>query len=444
VTQQSKAINIDEILFVDRPAVEEIYLLRREVYSNIKLREALEETLSDLNKKVSRSEDGVMISQLGIGLWILNRLPEAEAVLSRVRTRKGICYFYAKTLLGLGRYQDASDLLEQALGREPESFFIRIALVEARRLSGDWENALKMLERLESDNLDRAEYHYEKGRCLELQGLYEEALDEYEKSSVLDPDSPVALFRLAFVYDLRGKDEMAIECYERLTRLNPVHANVFINLGLLFEDKREYDKAASCYKQVLDMVPDHARAKMYLDDALASQTMYYDEDKAKLIEKRNQVLNTPVTDFELSVRSRNCLAKMNIYTLGDLIQKSEIELLSYKNFGETSLIEIKEILRQKGLSLGMGKSELEPASPKFEKIWGSIGGESHDILHKPLSQFELSVRCRRCIDKMNIHTLGDLSSKSEPELMACDNFGQTSLKELKDLLIAQGMELKKS
>ena len=59
-----------------------------------------------------------------------------------------------------------------------------------------------------------------------------------------------------------------------------------------------------------------------------------------------------MTDFELSVRSRNCLKKMNIRTLGDLTRVTEQQLLSSKNFGETSLDEIKEMMTTKGLHLG--------------------------------------------------------------------------------------------
>ena len=69
--------------------------------------------------------------------------------------------------------------------------------------------------------------------------------------------------------------------------------------------------------------------------------MYYDEDQERREDKRNKILRTPINDFELSVRSRNCLAKMGVHTLGDLVKKTEPELLSYKNFGETSLQEIK-------------------------------------------------------------------------------------------------------
>ena len=58
-------------------------------------------------------------------------------------------------------------------------------------------------------------------------------------------------------------------------------------------------------------------------------------------------------ELELSVRSYNCLKNANIATIGELIQKTEAEMLKTKNFGRKSLNEIKEILAQMGLSLGM-------------------------------------------------------------------------------------------
>lgn len=66
----------------------------------------------------------------------------------------------------------------------------------------------------------------------------------------------------------------------------------------------------------------------------------------------SQVLSIPVTDFELSVRSRNCLQKMGVTTLGDLCRRTEAELLASKNFGETSLTEIRDMLCSRGLHLG--------------------------------------------------------------------------------------------
>src|SRR5882757_4319195 len=68
---------------------------------------------------------------------------------------------------------------------------------------------------------------------------------------------------------------------------------------------------------------------------------------------RNENLNRSVEELELSVRSYNCLKNANIAIIGELIQKTEAEMLKTKNFGRKSLNEIKEILAQMGLSLGM-------------------------------------------------------------------------------------------
>jgi len=67
----------------------------------------------------------------------------------------------------------------------------------------------------------------------------------------------------------------------------------------------------------------------------------------------SEVLNRSVEELELSVRSYNCLKNANIQTIGDLVQKSESEMLRTKNFGRKSLNEIKEILQGLGLGFGM-------------------------------------------------------------------------------------------
>ncbi len=71
------------------------------------------------------------------------------------------------------------------------------------------------------------------------------------------------------------------------------------------------------------------------------------------ITQMNEVLNRSVEELELSVRSYNCLKNANIQTIGDLVQRTEAEMLRTKNFGRKSLNEIKEILSNLGLSFGM-------------------------------------------------------------------------------------------
>lgn len=77
------------------------------------------------------------------------------------------------------------------------------------------------------------------------------------------------------------------------------------------------------------------------------------EEPERALSQLNEVLNRSVEELELSVRSYNCLKNANIQTIGDLVQKTEAEMLRTKNFGRKSLNEIKEILGGLGLSFGM-------------------------------------------------------------------------------------------
>jgi len=84
-------------------------------------------------------------------------------------------------------------------------------------------------------------------------------------------------------------------------------------------------------------------------------------------ERLNENLSRSVDELELSVRSYNCLKNANIRTIGELVQKTEAEMLKTKNFGRKSLNEIKEILGSMGLSLGMKvdeKRRLQTATPQ--------------------------------------------------------------------------------
>ncbi|MDE0010289.1 MAG: DNA-directed RNA polymerase subunit alpha [Candidatus Poribacteria bacterium] len=82
-------------------------------------------------------------------------------------------------------------------------------------------------------------------------------------------------------------------------------------------------------------------------------------DEAKL--RRNRYLAKPVAELELSVRASNCLETANIKTIRELVTKEEKDMLEYKNFGRTSLNEIKEQLANMGLSLGMNLDDMDDA-----------------------------------------------------------------------------------
>jgi DNA-directed RNA polymerase subunit alpha len=89
-----------------------------------------------------------------------------------------------------------------------------------------------------------------------------------------------------------------------------------------------------------------------------------ESEPEKKEEEIDPVLLRPVDDLELTVRSANCLKAENIYYIGDLIQRTEVELLKTPNLGKKSLTEIKDILASRGLSLGMRLENWPPASLK--------------------------------------------------------------------------------
>jgi len=84
-------------------------------------------------------------------------------------------------------------------------------------------------------------------------------------------------------------------------------------------------------------------------------------------EEVDPILLRPVDDLELTVRSANCLKAENIYYIGDLVQRTEVELLKTPNLGKKSLTEIKDVLASRGLSLGMRLDNWPPASLKNDE-----------------------------------------------------------------------------
>jgi len=88
----------------------------------------------------------------------------------------------------------------------------------------------------------------------------------------------------------------------------------------------------------------------------------------KKIPQVDPILLRPVDDLELTVRSANCLKAENIYYIGDLIQRTETELLKTPNLGRKSLNEIKEVLASRGLTLGMKLENWPPAGLEHHRV----------------------------------------------------------------------------
>jgi DNA-directed RNA polymerase subunit alpha len=131
---------------------------------------------------------------------------------------------------------------------------------------------------------------------------------------------------------------------------------------------------------------------------------------------------------------------MGVRTLGDLCRTTEQELLSSKNFGETSLVEIREMLSSKGLELGQFAFEKGPIEPSFES--GSMSADEQALLDRPIADLNLSVRARKCMVRLGLSTIGELVRKTGDDLLECKNFGVTSLNEVREKLTELGIKLR--
>ena len=95
--------------------------------------------------------------------------------------------------------------------------------------------------------------------------------------------------------------------------------------------------------------------RLFIDPS-RSREVEEDTDVDPEIEAKRRLLDKSVEELELSVRSSNCLRAAEIKSIGDLVQKSEPEMLKYRNFGRKSLKEIQDILGEMGLGFGMDTS----------------------------------------------------------------------------------------
>lgn len=383
------------------------------------------------------SDEGEEGRRKGLGLWMLAEYQRAANLLAQHAGDVVASFTLANSYMSLARYQEALPIFERLCGEYP---------AEARPHSGRLEARLELDLAQEGEELalanleqglatvpanfgEQAEGHYVMARMAELRRDWETALDEYAAAREIDPTHRANLFRGGYLSERCGLDEQALDFYQSLAQLLPIDRNLLLNLGVLYEDLGRDQDAAACFDTVVKMRPTDMRARLYLEDARSAMDMYYDEDLERKEDRLNQILRTPITDFELSVRARNCLNKMDIVTLGDLVRKTEQELLSYKNFGETSLNEIKEILASKNLRLGMAHEEAVASIEATTRPRAT--GENADLLNKPISDLDLSIRARRTVEALGCLTMGDIIQHTEEELLGMPNFGVTSLQELK-------------
>ncbi|MCY2975925.1 MAG: tetratricopeptide repeat protein [Planctomycetota bacterium] len=399
------------------------------------LRDAVNELQSDENLSPAS------MTRLGVCQTLIGRFKDAQETLKQADGGALAQYFLGKVHFQLAEYEKAVQYYEAAQKSGYTVELCQLAIAEVKRYAGQKEEAMKLLDNIFGPVEQSAEYLYQRGATVAaVGGNLSETMALYHRAVTVDPKHQGALFGLALENDRLGNDGMSLDYYQRAANVVPAHVGTLINLGVIYEDKNEFAKAQACYRRVLEVAPDHARAKLYLKDASAGGNILYDEDSAKKNERLAQVLNIPVSDFELSVRSRNCLQKMGVRTLGDLARTTEATLLSSKNFGETSLVEITEMLTSRGLSLGQFANEKKDEDPPLDV--SSLSADQQALLDRPIADLNLSVRARKCMVRLQLTTIGELARKSCDDLLECKNFGVTSLNEVREKLTIMGLKLR--
>ncbi|HMO13320.1 MAG TPA: DNA-directed RNA polymerase subunit alpha C-terminal domain-containing protein [Pirellulaceae bacterium] len=379
--------------------------------------------------------------RLGVARYLLGNYDSAIEILNNSDSG-ALAYFYkGKAYFSLNRFEEAIQCFSSANTGGYDNDKCSLSIAECKRHLGQLTEAMTILDNMFGPIEQTAEYLYQRGATIALIGNNpEEVVRLYERAIEADGRHAGALFGLGLENDRRGNDERAIELYQRAAAVFPTNVGVLLNLGILYEDHDQYDRARQCYDRILEHDPLNDRARLFRLDAMASMDGHYDYEDEQRRERLQQVLNIPVAQFELSVRSRNCLQRMGIATLGDLARVTEQELLNSKNFGETSLVEIREMLAQKGLSIGQLTSE---SSTKEEPVdFSHLSQEEQALFERPIGDLNLSVRARKCMTRLGLTTFGELVRKSGDELLECKNFGVTSLNEIREKLTNFGMKLR--
>jgi DNA-directed RNA polymerase subunit alpha len=413
----------------------------------------LEEALAygqttELRQEANRMQEAIdggdkskaQLLRAGVTFHLLGQHDVAEGLLARCAGDGVSDYFRGQVQLSAGRFLDAAKTFEQASKHGYDSVQCLLARAGAVRAVGDLDQAEELLKTAAaSGGGTRSEYCYQMGCILADRGDTYGAVEYFERAVDMNPSHQRALFWLAGINASRGNDDDAIRLYERALAKPPLHVGAVINLGLLYEDAENYQAAAFCFKRILDNFPTHQRALLYLKDIESAHDMYYDEETLRTQARLKQVLEIPVTDFELSVRSRNCLQKMGVRNLGDLTRLSEQDLLGGKNFGETSLREIKEMMESKGLGLGQFVAKEKPRDFGYAE---TLSPQQQALMNRPVAELNLSVRARKCMSRLGIATLGELLMRTPDELLESKNFGVTSLNEVRSKLTDLGLRLR--
>ncbi len=417
----------------------EIEQLREDISRDFKKFDELKEAVNELKNKDEDELSPAVRVKLGVCQFLIGAYDEAYASLKKGDGGALAQFYFAKLHFVRHEYEEAIAAYNTAQSAGYNVDICALGRAEVYREMGAPTQSLQELDYLSGAIEQTADYLYQRGATVNALGNSQEAIRLYERAIAVDKNHPGALFGLALENERRGNDEEALELYKRAVVRFPTNVGTLMNLGVLYEDLEMYDLAQQCFQRVLDSYPNNERARLYLKDVRASGDMRYDEEAQSKNRELNTRLNQSITEIELSVRSRKCMEGLGVKTLRDLCKLTEKDLLDTKNFGDTSLDEIKELLAQKGLKLGMCAPDKQRVDP-YETA--QLSPEEQTTLNQLVSVLNLSVRARKCMGRLKIVTLGDLVRHSADELLECKNFGSTSLQEIREKLAPMNLKLK--
>ncbi|MEW6026103.1 MAG: DNA-directed RNA polymerase subunit alpha C-terminal domain-containing protein [Planctomycetota bacterium] len=442
----TKVKEIDTFILLEKENVnlKEIMDMRKAMLMSMKIRGQMDKTYARADEaKKELSSQAKAIARKGVIAWMLDKTEEAVKYLEAGSSTDeatcilGLCY------LEKGLNEKAHKLLAASYKTYSDSPEVVGAYLDSLLKTGQVDEALQALQKIKGKFAKSPMLPYYHGLCLEYQGDYAKAEEEYENALDIDSEYAPAIFRLAYRYDLSGKDDEALELYERLFHIKPTHINALINLGIFYEDKGEPQKALQCYEMVLNIHPNHPRAKIYKEDARSSLVMYYDDNLKRKEQELKRLLSQPLSEFQLSTRARNGLDALGISTIGELIKKTEDELLSHENFGAKSLVDIKDLLARRGLTLS-GPGRPVTLESLLKSYISAETPKQVDVVNKPIFEIDWSARVKASLTRLKVYTFGDLAAKSEKDFLGLPNFGQTSLDEIKRRMEQFGLSLKSS
>lgn len=401
----------------ERPTLAQIRVLRRIATQDVEERAKLAAVFQDGLPGVKDK------ARLGVLAYALDRFADAEEHLD-------VKDAFGQAILGLvyaelAELKDAANSLTAAAKTLPEA---KAELARVLIAAGDLDDAEKAIS-----GVSGADRDFLQGLLLEAKGNVEGAIKAFESALEHQADHVEAAFKIGVLLDRIGDDDLAAEHYLVCADAAPAYLPGVTNLGILYEERGEANAAIDCFRQVLAYNPRDSRCLSMLRDAKASRAMYYDEREERERERMEKIMRTSVNDFELSVRSRNCLAKMSIFTLGDLLRITEAEMLSYKNFGETSLKEVKEMLAARNLRLGMYREGEERSLTKADQ----------KVLGESIERLELSNKTSSMLENLGVSRIGDLVQYTDLDLYKAPGSGQSVVQELSTGLGAYGVGLRK-